>query len=173
MFMSKKSSFSQGNAAHVRAERSAAVHPEHREQLGRGQPRYTNPNLRGCRRPQVPRHRDHRKGRGWGRRWCCVDSSKLGIVNPDSFYRSLKGGIVNPKNNSFYDSLGERFRNQFQKKGQTLSRNRNCDSFGIGIDTTLDEGDSSSSSSSGCEADFSYEKTFRSSVTIQIEDHPL
>ena len=31
----------------------------------------------------------------------------------------------------------------------------------------------SSSSSSGCEPDFAFQKTYRSSITIQIEDHPL
>ena len=35
------------------------------------------------------------------------------------------------------------------------------------------EREEDSSSSSGCEPDFAYEKTYRSSITIQIEDHPL
>ena len=35
------------------------------------------------------------------------------------------------------------------------------------------EREEDSSSSSGCEPDFAYEKTFRSSITIQIEDHAL
>ena len=35
------------------------------------------------------------------------------------------------------------------------------------------EREEDSSSSSGCELDFAYEKTFRSSITIQIEDHAL
>ena len=35
------------------------------------------------------------------------------------------------------------------------------------------EEEEDSSSSSGCEPDFAYEKTYRSSITVQIEDHPL
>ena len=41
--------------------------------------------------------------------------------------------------NSLYDSFGQPFRNRFQKKGQKQSRNRNCDSFGIGVDTALNK----------------------------------
>ena len=33
--------------------------------------------------------------------YCCVNSSKLGIVNPNSLYRSLKGGIVTRKTITF------------------------------------------------------------------------
>ena len=44
----------------------------------------------------------------------------------------------------FHDSFGQRFSNGFQKKAQKQSNNRNCNSFGIGIDTALEEGRASS-----------------------------
>ena len=76
----------------------------------------------------------------WNLNKCYVDSSNLGIMNPDSSYHSLKGGIVNRKTVpfqfilwSFWTMIPE----SIPEKGQKQSRNRNCGSFGIGIDTAL------------------------------------
>ena len=76
----------------------------------------------------------------------CRQSLKLGIgiMNPDSFYRSLNGGIVNLKTirflfllRFFWPTLPE----SIPEKGQKQPRNRNCDSFGIGIETALVKSD--------------------------------